>query len=120
MATIAGVDVGAFALPQEDRRKQNISLGQAADGTFSKRVLRAPDEMFRIILKGKSTSTKNSLRTALEADADGNVSIDPDSGTDLGGGDGTAVNAQWVDPEFVAVKDNYESWTITMNFVRIS
>ena len=119
MATIAGVEVGGFALPENDSRQQNVSIGQAADATFQFRKFRTSDRLITIILKRKSTTIKDNLGTALEADADYNVSIDPDSPVDLGGGAGVAINAQWVDKQFNAVKVTHDAWDITLNFVRI-
>jgi hypothetical protein len=119
MATIAGVDCGAWGLPENDSRTQNDSLGQSASGSVKYLKFRASDRMLTIILTGKSTTVKNNLAAALEADADRIVSLVPESWIDAGGGVGTTVNAAWIDKQFNAVKDKHEFWNITLNFLVI-
>ena len=117
MATIAGVTV-TFALPENDTRKQNDAHIQAADGTFKYYKYRTSDRLLAIPLRGMSTTTKNSLVSALEGDADKSVTIAPDSHVDLGGGAGTNVTARWIDPVFDARKTNNEKWDVDLSFVR--
>lgn len=119
MATIAGIDVGAFVLPERDRRKQNITVGKAADGTKKRFKYRSSDRLIVITINGKTRATMDALSAALEADADGIVSIDPDLGVNFGGGDGVAVNAMWLDEFFDAVKEKYEKWGATLTFERV-
>lgn len=116
---ISTVETGAWALPENDTRQQNVSIGQAADGTFHFRKFRASDRIITIILKSKSDTIKDALVTALEADANYNVPLHPDGHIDLGGGDGVEINAQWIDKQFNAVKTKNEAWDITLNFVRV-
>jgi hypothetical protein len=117
MATIFGVDCGAWALPENDSRQQNDSLGQAASGSVKCYKFRASDRIATIILKGKSTTVKNNLGAALEADADRVGQLVPESWIDAGGGVGVTVNAAWLDKTFGAVKDKHEFWNIQMNFL---
>ena len=119
MAEIAGVDIGAFALPENDTRQQQVTLGEAWDNSFQFYKFGASRRVITIPLRNKTTAVKNSLATALEADANYQVTIDPDSHIDLGAGAGTAITAQWIDSEFNAVKTNHDAWSITLNFVRV-
>jgi hypothetical protein len=117
MATIFGVTV-TFALPENDTRRQNDAHIQASDGTFKYYKYRTSDRILVIPLRGLSTTTKNSLATALEGDADKSGTIAPDSHVDLGGGVGTSVTARWIDPVFDARKTNHEKWDVDLTFVR--
>jgi len=119
MATIAGQTV-TFALPENDTRRQNISVGQAADGSFKFLKFRASDRIIRIPLRNITTSAKDSLLSALEGDADYTVTIVPDSHVDLGAGGGSSITAKWVDQEFNAVKNNHNSWDLVLTFVRVT
>ena len=119
MATIAGVDVGAFSLPENDTRRQQRTLGEAWDGSFQFYKFGSSRRVITIPLRHKTTTVKDSLATALEADANYQVSIDPDSHVDLGGGAGTAITAQWIDTEFNAVKVNHDAWDIQLNFIKV-
>ena len=117
MATIFGVTC-TFGLPENDTRQQNVSLGQAQDLTWKFLRYAASTRYISIPLHGLTTTVKESLISALEADADHNVVIDPDAHVDLGGGLGVAVNAQWIDPAFEFTKNNHESWSGVLNFVK--
>jgi hypothetical protein len=119
MATIAGVTL-TFALPENDTRRQNTTLGQAQDLTWKFFKHGASDRMISIPLHGLTTTVKDSLATALEADADGNVTIAPDSHVDLGAGAGTSITGQWIDPVFEFAKNIHDSWSGVLNFVRTS
>ena len=119
MATIFGVTV-TFALPENDTRQQNTSLGQAQDLTWKFLKFASSNRKIAIPLKGLTTVIKESLATALEADADGNGTIAPDSNIDLGAGAGTSITAQWIDPSFDFTKDNHDSWSGVLNFVKTS
>ena len=119
MATIAGVDVGAFSLPENDTRRQQRTLGEAWDGSFQFYKFGASKRIITIILHGKTTAKKDELATALEADANYQVAIDPDSHVDLGGGAGTAITGQWLDDEFNATKGDHDFWDIIMNFQKV-
>ena len=118
MAQIAGQTV-TFALPENDTRAQNVSVGQAADGSFKFYKFRASDRIISIPLRGLTTSLKDSLASALEADADYTVAIAPDSHVDLGGGAGVSINAKWIDKQFNAIKERHNFWSVTLNFVRV-
>lgn len=119
MATIAGRNVGAFRLPENDSRQQNVSVGQAADGSFKFYKFRASDRLITIVLVNKTTTLKNLIGSDLEGDADYTIAIVPDSHVDLGAGAGTSINAKWIDRQFNAVKVTHDSWTITLNFIRV-
>ena len=117
--TIAGVETGAWSIHNPDNRQQNKSIGQSASGTVKHIKFRASDRMLTITLSKKSTTIKNSLITALEADADGNVELHPADHVDCGGGAGVAVNAQWMDKAFNAVPVKFDAWDIVLNFLVI-
>jgi hypothetical protein len=117
MATIFGVDCGSWALPENDSRSQNDSLGQAASGAVKGLKFRASDRMVTIILKGKSTTIKNNLGAALEGATARAGQLVPESWIDAGAGVNTTANVVWVDKQFNAVKDNHEFWNITVNFM---
>lgn len=117
---ISTVSTGAWGLPEDDTRRQNVSIGQAASGAVKFYKFRASDRTFTIILKSKTGTIKDALATALEGDADYTVLVHPDTHVDVGGGAGVEVNAKWIDPVFRAVKVNHEAWDITLNFLYIS
>jgi hypothetical protein len=121
MATIAGVSVGSFSLPENPRKSRFVSLGIPADSSSTPKYLRLGNSRnyFTISLKAKSTSVKDALIAALEADSNNVVSIDPDAGVDLGGGDGVAVNAFLMDSEYLPSKTNYEVWNIVLEFLKV-
>lgn len=119
MATIAGVTV-TFGLPENDGRRQLRSLGQASDGSFKFLKIGASERIISIPLNNLTTSVKNSLITALEADANYIVTIAPDSHVDLGAGSGTSITAQWIDNEWSFVKNTHDSWSGILNFVRVT
>ena len=116
MATIAGVDVGAFGLPEQPVHVLNRSIGVAASGTVKIKKFRDADLEFVIVLNKKTTTLKNSIYTALAAAQTTTVVVDPDSQVDLGNGAGTAVNAYWVDANYEPSKDAHDAWDITMRF----
>ena len=116
---IAGVDVGFASLPEEDDRQQRRTLGEAWDGSFQFYKFGSSRRVIPIILRRKTTTLKNSLATALEADANYQVTLDPDSHVDLGGGAGTAITGQWIDERFHAVKVGHDAWDIQLNFVKV-
>jgi hypothetical protein len=117
---IATVETGAWALPENDTRRQNVSVGQSASGAVKFYKFRTSDRLFTITLKRKSTSIKDALCTALEADADYKVEVHPADHIDCGGGAGVAIYAEWLDPEFRAVKVSHDAWDITLNFLYVS
>ena len=119
MATIAAVTV-TFALPENDTREQNVSLGHAQDLTWKYLKYAASTRRITIPLNGLTTTVKDALATALEADADGCVTIDPDSHVNLGAGAGTAITAQWIDKAFEFTKTNHDSWSGVLNFIRVT
>ena len=116
---IAGVDVGFASLPENDTRQQRVTLGEAWDGSFQFYKFGSSRRVIPIILRRKTTTLKNSLATALEADANYQVTLDPDSHVDLGAGAGTAITGQWIDAEFNATKVDHDAWDIQMNFVKV-
>jgi len=116
MATIAGVDVGAWALPEQPRRRLVRSIGFSQGGTVMIEEFRDPDAFFTISLVKKSLTTIELLYTALEAAQDTTVSCDPDAHIDLGAGAGAAVNAYWMDQEWAPTKDAHNSWNLTLTF----
>jgi hypothetical protein len=119
MATIAGVTV-TFALPENDTRQLSVSMGQSQDLSWQYKKIANPTRIIRIPLRGLTTTIKDNLITALLADADGNVSIDPDAHVNLGNGAGTAVNAQWVDQTVDFKKTTHDFWEGELTFVYIS
>lgn len=119
MASIAGVTVPTFSLPENDTRKQNVTLGKATDGSFKFYKFRSSDRMITITVSAMTGTVKDALIAALEGDADYNVAIVPPSWVDLGAGAGTSINAQWIDPQFDARKSSHEFWTVTLNFQRV-
>jgi hypothetical protein len=117
--TIAGVSV-IFGLPETDIRNQNITRGQAQDKTWKVYKHAASDKPFTISLHGLTTSVKNSLFTALEADADGLIAIHPPAHVDLGSGVGVEVNAQWIDDTLEFSKSNHDFWSGELHFIYVS
>lgn len=117
---VAGVDMGGVQLVP-DRRRQNTSVGVAASGTLKFTKFRASDRIVSLRFVNKSTTLKDSLGAALEADADYSVTLDPDTDThiDLGGGAGVSITAKWIDGEFNATPVTFNSWTIEANFIKV-
>ena len=118
MGTIAGVTI-TFGLPENDTRIQNVSIGQAWDGSWKTVKYRTSDRKITIPLRGLTTTLKNQLVTALESDVDRVVAIAPDSHVDLGAGGGVSINAIWTDLEFNATKTIHDAWNIELNFTRV-
>ena len=118
MATIAAITVN-FALPENDERRQNVTIGQSQDGTFKFYKYRTSDRIIVIPLRGLTTAIKDSLISALEADADYTVTIDPDAPVDLGAGSGTAVTAKW-DGVWNFTKTTHDFWQGQLRFTRVS
>lgn len=116
MATIAGVNVGSFSVPENPQRTLNRSVGISQGGAVKIVELRNPDRVFSVTLTHKTAALMESLYTALEAAQNTTVSIDPDVPVDLGNGSGTAVNAYWLDPAWSPVKSGHEDWDITLRF----
>jgi predicted deacylase len=116
MATIAGVTVPAFHLPEEDIAQLNVTRGKSQSGSMMIREFRASDKVFSITMTKVSDSTKASLKTALLAAVTTTVVVDPDAHIDLGNGAGTAVNAYWLDPAWRTPKQNHDAWDITLTF----
>jgi hypothetical protein len=117
MATIASVDCGGMGLPETDGRKLQRSIGFDASGGITIKKFRDPDKTFQFTLRGKSTTVKNNLATALLAAQTTTVAITPDSHIDLGNGAGTLVNAYWLGPDLDQwVKDAHDAWTIPLVF----
>lgn len=114
--TIAGQEVGAMALPEEDGRRLNRSVGITASGSVKIKKFRDEDRDILIVLKAKTTSVKDALFTAMAAAQTTTMSVDPDAHVDLGGGAGVAVNAYWIDDAYNATKDSHDAWTITLRF----
>lgn len=119
MATIFGQTV-TFALPENDDREQQVSVGEAWDGTYQFYKYGSSRRNIVIPLRGLTTSAKNSLLTALEGDANYQGTIAPDSHVDLGAGTGTSITAQWVPPFYTATKDKHERWNLVLYFRRVS
>src|SRR3990167_1405863 len=119
MAQIAGQTV-TFGLPENDTRRQNVTLGQAWDGTFKFFKLRASDKFISIPIRGLTTANKESLLDALEADANYQVTIAPDSHVDLGNGAGTSIVAQWIDRETNFQKTTHDFWSGSLSFIYVS
>jgi hypothetical protein len=118
--TIAGITVNTFGQPGNDTRIQNVSSGQAQDGSWKFFKIANSDKAIRIPLHGFSTALKDSLSAALEADADGIVTIVPPSHISLGGaGAGVSITAKW-DCVLDWQEDSYESWSTVLNFIRVT
>jgi hypothetical protein len=118
--TIFGVSGITAGLPENDTRDQNRSLGQAQDGSWKCLKFGSSKKTIIIPLHNLSTTLKNSLITALEADSDAQGTITPDANIDLGNGVGTAITAQWIDPEFNFTKSNHDSWSGSLTFVYVA
>jgi hypothetical protein len=74
MATICAQTV-TFALPENDTRQQNISLGQAQDLSFKYLKYASSSRILSIPLHGLTTTVKDALATALESQKAGTVSL---------------------------------------------
>jgi hypothetical protein len=118
--TIAGVDVGAETLPEVDDLKYQVSIGQASDGSFKRASVGDSYRNLQIILSHKTTTVKDALYAALEADADGVIVIAPDSHIDKGAGTGVSVTGLWLDTQRNATKTKHDAWDIVLNFARVS
>lgn len=117
MASIAGVSVGAFELPEVDGRVLHRSLGVAWSGTMKVKKFRNPSRDIVIHLRAKSDSTVSSLATALLAAQHTTVAIAPDSHVNLGNGAGSTVNAYWIDEDMKTwQKNNHNAWDIRLTF----
>lgn len=117
MATIAGVDCGGMGLPETDGRVLQRSIGTNAAGGLKIKKFRDPDSTFQFTLRGKTTTVKDNLATALLAAQTTTVAITPDSHINLGNGAGTLVNAYWLGPDLNQwVKDAHDAWTIPLIF----
>lgn len=114
--TIAGVDVGAMTLPEQDGRVLNRSLGIAAGGAMKIKKFRDPDNNITIILLKKTTTVKDNLITALLAAQTTTVVIAPDAHVNLGNGAGGSINAYWMDQQVNAQKASPDAWDITLLF----
>ncbi len=119
MATIFGVTV-TFALPENDTRQQNRSIGRAHDGTIKVNKFRGSDRIIVIPLRGLTETVKESLATALEGAANFQGTIAPDSHVNLGAGAGTSITAQWLDNAFDFTKNKHDSWDGTLTFQRLA
>lgn len=119
MATIAGVTV-TFALPENDTRQQLVTVGQSQDLSWKMFKYGVSNKIISIPIRGLTTTTKESLLDALEADANYQVTIAPDSQVDLGNGAGTSITAQWIDGVVDFKKTNHNFWEGVLNFVYIS
>jgi len=119
MATIAGVTV-TFALPENDTRNQNVIVGEAEDGSNKYFKHRASDKIIVIPIRGLTTTTKESLLDALEADADRVITIVPDSHVDLGNGVGTSITAFWLDTDLDFRKTRHDFWEGSLTFKYVS
>jgi hypothetical protein len=84
MSTIAGITV-TFALPENDTRQQNVSLGQAQDLSWKYFSHSASNRLVTIPLRGLTTALKDSLATALESAKAASIAI-------VDGGSGYSVN----------------------------
>ena len=116
MATIAGVDVGGFGLPEQQTRILNRSIGVAASGTVKIKKFRDADLEFMVKLNGKTTTVKNNLYTALAAAQTTTIAIAPDAHIDVGNGAGTTVNACWIDGNYEPSKTTHDFWDIILRF----
>jgi hypothetical protein len=74
MASIAGVTV-TFGLPENDTRQQNASFGQAQDLTWKYVNYGASNRIISIPLHGLTTTIKDALATALEAQKAGTIAV---------------------------------------------
>lgn len=118
-ATIAGRTV-TFGLPENDTRRQNVTLGEAWDGTFKFFKLRGSTKFITIPIRGLTTTNKEALLDDLEADANYQVNIVPDSHVDLGNGAGVLIVAQWIDRETNFVKTTHDFWSGSLSFIYVS
>lgn len=107
-------------MPENDTREQLVTTGQAQDLSWKMFKYGVSNKVISIPLKSLTTTTKESLLDALEADANYQVTIAPDSHVDLGNGAGTSIVAMWVDkiPNFI--KNTHNSWDGVLNFIYIS
>jgi hypothetical protein len=109
MATIAGLSC-TFGLPESDEREQNVSLGQAGDGSW-KRVKFADSKRASLIpLHGLSTADKTTLENIVENSSNQQVKVVSDSHINLGAGNGAFVRLQIMDNTLDFQKDNHEKW----------
>lgn len=109
MGSIQGISC-TFGMPENDEREQNISLGQAGDGTWKRVSFGNSRRILDIPLHGFTTADKTSLIDALENSTSKMVTLIPDSHINLGGGYGTGVYAQLLDEVLDFQKTNHERW----------
>ena len=92
--TVAGVTTGARQLPFVDEPRRVVSVGRSAAGVVVKFDHAVNVQRVALVWWRMSTSTKNSLKSALEVTTKpgGSVAVVPDSGDDLGVGASGSTN----------------------------
>jgi len=113
---IAGVSVGAMALPETPERILQRSIGVAWGGSVKIKKFRDADLEFTINLVSKSTALISSLYTALAAAQATTLVITPDSHVDLGNAVGASVNAYWISNSWTPRKNQHDAWDLQMRF----
>ncbi len=115
MGSIEGLTC-IFGMPEEDERERNVSLGQAADGSWKRVIFGNNRKILTIPIHGLSTEDKNTLLANLESSASKMVMLIPDSHINLGGGSGNGAFAQLLDEIIDFQKINHNKWSGEFTF----
>lgn len=117
--TIGTVDMGLAALPEQDPRRRRTTTGIDAAGTTRALNVGAKVREIVLVFRRKTLAKIQELETFLFTNDAATIAITPDAHIDLGNGNGTVVNAKWIDDEFTPIKQSHENWMITLKFRKI-
>ena len=120
--TVAGVTTGARQPPFVDEPRRVVSVGRSAAGVVVKFDHAVNVQRVTLVWWRMSTSTKNSLKTALEVTykPGGTIAVVPDSGDDLGVGASGSTNFTYRSMVAEYNEKRPGTWTVTVNLEYIA